>query len=195
MIRIGDAVVSLDVIERYFCCDITDCKGACCIEGDAGAPITREEEEALKASLPYVKEYMSAQALQVIAAQGVSYTDIEGDLVTSVIENRDCVFCTYTPDGICLCALEKLSDEGKIKFKKPVSCHLYPVRITRYNNFIAVNYDRRKICQGAEKKGEALKIRVYQFLKEPLIRYFGQAWYDELAFVAAEYLRQKGEQP
>lgn len=195
MIRIGDAVVSLDVIERYFCCDIADCKGACCIEGDAGAPITDEEEEALKASLPFVKEYLSPQALQVIQTQGVSYTDIEGDLVTSVIGNRDCVFCTYTTDGICLCALEKICDEGKIPFKKPVSCHLYPVRITRYPNFTAVNYDRRTICSGAEKKGKAMKIRVYQFLKAPLIRYFGQEWYDELAFVAAEYLRQKGEQP
>ena len=171
MIRIGDAVVSLDVIERYFCCDIADCKGACCIEGDAGALITDEEEEALKASLPFVKEYLSPQALQVIQTQGVSYTDIEGDLVTSVIGNRDCVFCTYTTDGICLCALEKICDEGKIPFKKPVSCHLYPVRITRYPNFTAVNYDRRTICSGAEKKGKALKIRVYQFLKVPLIRY------------------------
>lgn len=195
MIRIGDAVVSLDVIERFFCCDLTDCKGACCIEGDAGAPITEEEEKALKASLPFVKEYLPPQAMQVIEAQGVSYTDMEGDLVTSVIGNRDCVFCTYSADGICLCALEKAFNDGKMPYVKPVSCHLYPVRITRYPNFTAVNYDRRKLCRGAEKKGAELKVRVYRFLEAPLIRYFGQEWYDELSFVAAEYLRQKGETP
>lgn len=193
MIRIGDTVVSLDVIERYFCCDLDDCKGACCIEGDAGAPITKEEEEALNEALPAVIGQLSKEAREVIKKQGVSYVDEEGDLVTSIIGNKDCVFCTYDKKGVCLCALEIGYNRGECKFKKPVSCHLYPIRLTEYPTFTAVNYDERKICRGAVKLGKEKGIRVYEFLEGPLVRHFGKEWYQELKQVAEEYLRQKGE--
>lgn len=193
VIRIGDTVVSLDVIERYFCCDLDDCKGACCIEGDAGAPITQEEEIAIKEALPAVIDNLPKEAVEVIDKQGVSYIDEEGDLVTSIIGNKDCVFCTYDNKGVCLCALEIGYNSGKCNFKKPVSCHLYPVRLTQYPTFTAVNYDERSICKGAVKLGTEKGIRVYQFLEGSLTRFFGKEWYDELKLVAEEYLRQKGE--
>ena len=193
MIKIGDTLVSIDVIERYFCCDLNDCKGACCIEGDAGAPITKEEEESIKEALPAVIDQLPKEAMEVINQQGVSYVDEEGDLVTSIIGNKDCVFCTYDKKGVCLCALEIGYNSGKCAFKKPVSCHLYPVRLTEYPTFTAVNYDERKICRGAVKLGKEKGIRVYQFLEGPLVRHFGEEWYEELKLVAEEYFRSKGE--
>lgn len=193
MIKIGDTLVSIDVIERYFCCDLNDCKGACCIEGDAGAPITKEEEESIKEALPAVIDQLPKEAIDVINQQGVSYVDEEGDLVTSIIGNKDCVFCTYDKKGVCLCALEIGYNSGKCAFKKPVSCHLYPVRLTEYPTFTAVNYDERKICRGAVKLGKEKGIRVYQFLEGPLVRHFGKEWYEELKLVAEEYFRSKGE--
>ena len=193
MIKIGDTLVSIDVIERYFCCDLNDCKGACCIEGDAGAPITKEEEESIKEALPAVIDQLPKEAIEVINQQGVSYVDEEGDLVTSIIGNKDCVFCTYDKKGVCLCALEIGYNSGKCAFKKPVSCHLYPVRLTEYPTFTAVNYDERKICRGAVKLGKEKGIRVYQFLEGPLVRHFGKEWYEELKLVAEEYFRQRNE--
>lgn len=193
MIKIGDTLVSLDVIECYFCCNLDDCKGACCIEGDAGAPITEDEEQSIKEALPNVIEYLPKEAKEVINKQGISYVDEEGDLVTSIIGNKDCVFCTYDKKGICLCALEIGYNKGKCMFKKPVSCHLYPIRLTEYPTFTAVNYDKRKICKGAVKLGKEKGIRVYQFLEGPLVRHFGKEWYEELKLVAEEYFRQKGE--
>lgn len=193
MIKIGDTLVSFDVIERYFCCNLDDCKGECCIEGDAGAPITEEEEEEIKKALPSVIEQLPKEAVEVIEKQGVSYIDEEGDLVTSIIGNKDCVFCTYDKKGVCLCALEIGYNNGKSTFKKPVSCHLYPIRLTQYPTFTAVNYDERKICKGAVKLGKEKGIRVYQFLEGPLVRHFGEEWYKELKLVAEEYLSQKGE--
>ncbi len=193
MIKIGDTLVSLDVIECYFCCNLDDCKGACCIEGDAGAPITKEEEEALNQALPAVIGQLPKEAREVIKKQGVSYVDEEGDLVTSIIGNKDCVFCTYDKKGVCLCALEIGYNRGECKLKKPVSCHLYPIRLTEYPTFTAVNYDERKICRGAVKLGKEKGIRVYQFLEGPLVRHFGEEWYQELKQVAEEYLRQQGE--
>ena len=193
MIKIGDTLVSIDVIEQYFCCDLDDCKGACCIEGDAGAPITKEEEESIKEALPAVIDQLPKEAIDVINQQGVSYVDEEGDLVTSIIGNKDCVFCTYDKKGVCLCALEIGYNSGKCAFKKPVSCHLYPVRLTEYPTFTAVNYDERKICRGAVKLGKEKGIRVYQFLEGPLVRHFGKEWYEELKLVAEEYFRSKGE--
>ena len=193
MIKIGDTLVSIDVIEQYFCCDLDDCKGACCIEGDAGAPITKEEEESIKEALPAVIDQLPKEAIDVINQQGVSYVDEEGDLVTSIIGNKDCVFCTYDKKGVCLCALEIGYNSGKCAFKKPVSCHLYPVRLTEYPTFTAVNYDERKICRGAVKLGKEKGIRVYQFLEGPLVRHFGKEWYEELKLVAEEYFRQRNE--
>lgn len=192
MLSIGSTLVSLDLVERFFVCDLDSCLGACCIEGDAGAPLAPGEEKKLKAALPEVEEYLLPQARQVIAEEGVAYIDQEGDQVTTLVGGRDCVFSCYAEGGKCLCALEKAFREGKMKDNvKPISCYLYPVRLKEYDGFTAVNLHRWKICKCAETLGRAKGVRAYEFLREPLVRRFGQAWYDELKITAEEYLRQK----
>lgn len=191
MLRIQDTLVSGDLIERYFICDLDKCLGACCIEGDAGAPLTDEEYERLCELMPEVYPLLSPAAQKVVEEQGPGYYDEEGDLVTSIVDGRDCVFTTYAPGGKCLCALEKAHREGKIPFFKPASCHLYPVRLKEYEDFTAVNLHRWKICKCAEVLGRAKGVRAYQFLKDPLIRRFGQEWYDELCEGAEAYLASK----
>ena len=191
MLQIGDALVSLDVVECHFVCNLDACRGACCIEGDAGAPITEEEYRQLQELLPQLLDDLTPAAREVIARQGVAYVDEEGDLVTSIVGGKDCVFTCYGENGRCMCAIEKAFREGRTAFYKPLSCHLYPIRITRYPAFTAVNYHRWKICKAAEVLGRKEGVRVYRFLREPLIRCFGEAWYDELAHTAEIYLQQK----
>lgn len=194
MLQIQNTLVSLDLIERYFCCDLDACLGQCCIEGDAGAPVTEEECAAIERALPAVEGELLPGAREAIAEQGVSYIDEEGDRVTTIVDGRNCAFTCYDKGGKCICALEKAFREGRTDFKKPVSCHLYPVRLTEYPTFVAVNYHRWKICKPAEVLGRKLGLRAYQFLREPLVARFGADWYDELAATAEEYLRQFGQE-
>lgn len=190
MLEIQNTLVSLDLIERFFCCDLDKCLGECCIEGDAGAPITEDERQQIEAILPEIFDELSPAAQREIRENGVAYIDQEGDLVTSIVDGRNCVFTCFEPGGMCHCAIERAYRQGRINFYKPISCHLYPVRLKEYADFTAVNLHRWKICRCAEVLGRKLGLRAYQFLKEPLIRRFGQAWYDELALTAEEYLRQ-----
>lgn len=190
MLQIQNTLVSLDLIERYFCCDLDACKGACCIEGDAGAPVTEEECQRIKEVLPAIEDDLLPAAHAAIRDEGVAYVDEEGDLVTTIINGANCAFSCYDKNGTCICALEKACREGRSSFLKPASCHLYPVRLKEYDGFTAVNFHRWKICKPAEVLGRKLKLRAYKFLKEPLIARFGQEWYDELCLVADEYLRQ-----
>lgn len=191
MLQIEDTLVSFDLIERYFLCDLSQCKGACCIEGDAGAPLEQEELAVLHRILPEIWNDLSPEAREVINRKGVAYIDDGGETVTSLVRGKDCVFTCYDSDGICKCAIEKAYREGRIDFYKPVSCHLYPVRIKRYETFSAINVDRWGICKAAEVLGKREKLLAYQFLKEPLIRKFGQKWYDQLELHAAEWKKQK----
>lgn len=193
MLQVGQALVSLDVIERFFICNLEKCLGACCVEGDAGAPITEEERCKFKEILDVVWDDLLPEARRVIEQQGVAYVDEEGDLVTSIVNGKDCVFTCYDKNGMCQCAIEKAYRAGKIDFYKPISCHLYPIRLKEYPDFSAVNYHRWKICKAGEVLGRSEKVRVYEFLKEPLIRRFGEAWYNELCEAAEAYLQQYGE--
>ena len=193
MLRIKDTLISLDLIDRFFICDLDKCLGACCIEGDAGAPLTDEEYERLCELMPEVYPLLSPAAQKVVEEQGPGYYDEEGDLVTSLVDGRDCVFTTYAPGGLCLCALEKAHREGKIPFFKPSSCHLYPGRLREYEDFTAVNLHRCKICKCAEVLGRSKGVRAYQFLKDPLTRRFGEDWYAELCEAAEAYLASKKE--
>ncbi len=193
MLQIGKALVSLDVVERFFICNLDKCLGACCIEGDAGAPVTVEEGRKLKEILPAIWNDLLPSAQEVINRQGVIYVDEEGDLVTSIVNGKDCVFTCYDKNGMCQCAIEKAYREGRIDFYKPISCHLYPLRLTEYADFTAVNYHRWKICKAAEVLGRQEGVRVYQFLREPLIRRFGEAWYNELCEVCEAYLKEYGK--
>ena len=191
MLEIQNTIVSLDLIERFFCCDLDTCLGQCCIDGDAGAPITEEERAQLEKVLPEIWDDLAPAAQRVIEEQGVSYVDEEGDLVTSIVDGRNCVFTCYAPGGMCLCAIEKAYREGRVDWRKPASCALYPVRLTEYPDFTAVNLHRWKICRCAEVLGRKKGLRAYQFLEGPLTERFGAEWYAELAATCEEYLRQQ----
>jgi len=180
MIQIDDTLISLDLIKRYFCCDLLQCKGACCIEGDAGAPLEEGEFEKLRKILPAVWDDLSPEAKAVINKQGVGYIDIENDVVTSIVNGKNCVFTCYDENGICKCAIEKAYREGRIDFVKPVSCFLYPIRVKRYKYYQAVNYHRYKVCQNAEANGFQKRLLLYQFLREALIYKFGEEWYNAM---------------
>lgn len=191
MIQIDDAIVALDVIEENFFCDLSACKGECCVEGESGAPLENEEVEILEKILPLIWNDLSPKAQQVINQQGVAYQDRDGDMVTSIVNGKDCVFTYYDEKGICKCAIEKAYKEGKTDFYKPISCHLYPIRLEKFREFTAVNYHRWRICKAAVLLGNKEGLRIYQFLKEPLIRKFGNAWYNELCIAADEYKEMK----
>lgn len=191
MIQIDDAIVALDVIEENFLCDLSACKGECCVEGESGAPLENEEVEIIEKILPLIWDDLSPKAQQVINAQGVAYQDRDGDMVTSIVNGKDCVFTYYDEKGICKCAIEKAYKEGKTNFYKPISCHLYPIRLEKFREFTAVNYHRWRICKAAVLLGNKEGLRIYQFLKEPLIRKFGDAWYNELCIAADEYKEMK----
>lgn len=191
MLQIQNTIVTLDLAEEFFCCDLEKCLGACCIEGDAGAPVTIDEVAKIEEALPVVESEMLPRAVEEVRQNGVAYVDQEGDLVTTILDGRNCAFTCYAPGGICLCALEKAFREGKTGFKKPASCSLYPLRLTTYPTFTAVNYHRWKICRDAVANGRKKGIRLYQFLRGPLTERFGQEWYDELAQACELYLSQK----
>lgn len=191
MLQIQNTIVTLDLAEEFFCCDLEKCLGACCIEGDAGAPVTIDEVAKIEEALPVVESEMLPRAVDEVRQNGVAYVDQEGDLVTTILDGRNCAFTCYAPGGICLCALEKAFREGKTGFKKPASCSLYPLRLTTYPTFTAVNYHRWKICRDAVANGRKKGIRLYQFLRGPLTERFGKEWYDELAQACELYLSQK----
>lgn len=186
MVQIDDVVVSLDVFREKFICNLDACKGRCCIEGDAGAPLEEEEVAELEKVLPVIWDQLSPQAREIIDRQGVCYTDQDGDLVTSIVNGKDCVFTCYDEKGCCYCAIEKAYRDGKVDFYKPVSCHLYPIRVGNYGPYKAVNYHRWDVCKAAVILGQKENVPVYKFLKEPLIRKFGEAWYNEMESVAEE---------
>ena len=186
MVQIDDVVVSLDVFREKFICNLDACKGQCCIEGDANAPLEEEEVAELEKVLPVIWDQLSPQAREIIDRQGVCYTDQDGDLVTSIVNGKDCVFTCYDEKGCCYCAIEKAYRDGKVDFYKPVSCHLYPIRVGNYGPYKAVNYHRWDVCKAAVILGQKENVPVYKFLKEPLIRKFGEAWYNEMESVAEE---------
>lgn len=187
MFQISDTIIASDIIEENFLCDLSVCKGECCVEGDSGAPLEDKEVGIIEKLLPQVWDDLSPAAQAVINEQGVAYKDSDGEMVTSIVNGKDCVFTYYDEKGICKCAIEKAYREGRVDFYKPVSCHLYPIRIQKYKEFTAVNYHRWKVCKAAVVLGNKEGLRVYQFLKEPLIRRFGEDWYNELSLIAQEY--------
>ena len=182
MIQIDDKIVSQEIFDQQFVCDLNACKGACCVEGDSGAPLLKNEAKELKKSYSVIKKYLSVDGKEAIKKQGFSVIDSGNDLTTPLVNNRECAY-VFNDSGIIKCAIEKAYLEDKISFKKPISCHLYPIRITEYKEFDAVNYESNKICSPACKLGELLKVSVFRFLKEPLIRKYGESFYTELEVV------------
>lgn len=183
MIEIGKAIVSLDVLESNFCCDLDKCKGECCVEGDSGAPITQEEAAIIEQMYPYFEEYLSEGNKAEISKQGFSLIDQDGDLVTPIVGNNECVFTFVNDKGITLCAIERAYFEKNTGFRKPVSCHLFPIRITEYKRFDGVNYEKLKICKPGRACGKSNNLPLWKYLEEPLKRKYGDAWYEELKLV------------
>lgn len=179
MLVVGNCIVSEDIGDLKFCCNLKKCKGMCCVEGDAGAPLEKEEVKLLKKLLSKIKPYLTEKGLKEIEKQGVSDIDVTGELCTRIINGKDCVFLTYE-GNIAKCAIERAFEDGKIEFKKPISCHLYPIRVQNYGEFFAVNYHAWDICSSALEEGIEKNVHMYKMLREPLIRKFGEHWYDEL---------------
>jgi len=191
MLQIDDTIISLELLDEHFVCDLNSCKGICCIEGDDGAPLEDAEVKIIEDLLPVIWDDLTETSKEVIRKQGVSYIDDDGEPVTSIVNGAECVFTYTDKDGTCKCAIEKAFREGKTDFYKPISCHLYPVRLQKYDEFTAVNYHRWSVCSCARKLGGKLGIPVYQFLKEPLIRRFGHEWFEQLEIADKEFKNKK----
>ncbi len=180
MILIDNTCISDDVADKFFVCNLDKCKGACCVEGDLGAPLEDDELAILEEIYPAVKPYLSEAGIKAIESQGKYIKDWEGDYSTTTIDEKECAYAIYDEKNILKCGIEQAYLDNKISFKKPISCHLYPIRITKYENYHAINYDRWTICSDACELGEKLGVPVYEFLKAPLIRAYGEGWYAQL---------------
>ncbi|WP_346856412.1 DUF3109 family protein [uncultured Draconibacterium sp.] len=191
VVEIGRAILSREIFEKHFLCDILKCKGACCIEGDSGAPLTDEEAILIEQEYNTFADLLPEKHKAEVVKQGYSLIDEDGDLVTPLVDNRQCVYSYYNDKGILKCAIEKAHFDGKTKFRKPISCHLFPIRITEYKRFDAVNYQELDICKPGRVCGASEKLPLYKFLKEPLIKKYGQEWYSEVELAAEHLLSSK----
>lgn len=192
MIIVGKALVSEDILERKFACQLNACKGACCVQGDAGAPLEEEELEIIEKELPSIMPFMSEEGRKLLGERGFHEIDSDGDLGTVCAPTGECVFVNYN-NGIAVCSIEKAYLQSKTWFKKPLSCHLYPIRAKKYGEYIAMNYHHWDICSPACKAGEEGNVEVHKFLREALIRKMGPKWYTELEEVAAAWKENKGK--
>ncbi|MEJ5315730.1 MAG: DUF3109 family protein [Tenuifilum sp.] len=179
MIEIDNKVVSSEILEQRFCCNLPRCLGKCCVHGDSGAPLTPNEALTLEQILEKVKPYMTPQGIATVQEQGVALTDSDGDLVTPLIDGKECAFTAFE-NGIATCAIEKAWNNGIVDFRKPISCHLYPIRVKEYSTFTAINYHQWDVCAPARELGEQIDLPVYRFLKDAIIRAYGKEFYDQL---------------
>ena len=188
MISIGDTLISEDILQKQFVCDLSACKGACCVEGDAGAPLEAEEVKIMADEYEKVKPFLRLEGIKAIEEQGTHVIDeLDGEPVTPLVNNAECAYVVFDENGTTLCGIEKAWKEGKTHFRKPVSCHLYPIRVQKYSSFEAVNYHKWKICAAACTLGESLKVPVYKFTKDALIRKYGSEWYSDLEKAADHF--------
>ncbi len=184
MFQLGKTIVSEDILSKDFVCNLSACKGACCVDGDAGAPLLEDEKIILAEIYPKIKPFLRKQGIEAIENQGTSVIGSDGTLETPLIDNKDCAYVIF--DGkTALCGIEQAYNQGEVAWKKPISCHLYPIRVKDFTEFAAVNYDKWEICDDACSLGAELQVPVYKFVKEALIRRFGENWYLELEKVAA----------
>ncbi len=193
MIQIDDKLISEDLFSEEFVCNLAKCKGICCVEGDAGAPLDEEETHILDEIYPKIKPYLRPEGIQAIEEQGTYTLDFEGDLVTPLVNNAECAYVIFDEKGYTKCAIEKAYEDGVIDWQKPISCHLYPIRITEYSNFSAINYHEWDVCSDACTLGKELGVKVYQFLKKPLIRKYGEDFYQTLSEAAEEWEKEFGK--
>jgi hypothetical protein len=180
MIIIEDTLISDEIYTENFVCDLPVCNGGCCVHGDAGAPLEKTEIPVLKRIYPLVKPYMRDVGIETIEEAGTYVEDIDGEFTTPLVNKQECAYVFFDENNVAKCAIEMAWEEKVIDFKKPISCHLYPIRITKYSNYEAINYHRWPICDCARANGNRLKVRIYEFLKVPLIRKYGEDWYEQL---------------
>jgi len=186
LIEIDGTVVSEDLIKEAFVCDLSACKGACCVEGEAGAPLEPEEITKIERDFSKIAPYLNEAGKKVILETGVFVKGLDGDLETPLVAGRECAYTVFDEEGKAACGIEKAFKAGKINWQKPISCHLYPVRIQSYSKLTAVNYHQWKICSAACMLGNTLKVPVFKFVKKALIRKFGKRWYEKLEKVAEQ---------
>tara|TARA_B100000900_G_scaffold409480_1_gene425488 strand:- start:7618 stop:8199 length:582 start_codon:yes stop_codon:yes gene_type:complete len=191
MIQVDDKIISFDVFEKQFVCDLSACKGVCCVEGDAGAPLTQKEVNILPQIYNNVKPYMRPEGIAEIEKQGFFVVDSDKDNTTPLVNNNECAFVVFDENKTAKCTFEQAYNDGKIDFKKPISCHLFPIRIKKYRDFDAINFEAINICKPACDCGEQLQVPVYSFLKEPLIRLYGEEWYNNLIEAAMLLKKQR----
>lgn len=189
MFQLGKTIVSEEIIEKDFVCNLSACKGACCIDGDAGAPLELAETKIMQEIYPKVKPFLRQVGIDAIEAQGTFIINDYGEFETPLIDDADCAYVIFDDKGTSLCALEEAYNQGATDWKKPVSCHLYPIRVKEYSEFSAINYERWDICDPACLLGKELQVPIYKFVKEALIRKFGEDWYMELEKVAKDFHR------
>lgn len=186
MIEIDGKIVSTELLRECFACDLTQCKGICCVEGNAGAPLEIEEVDILEEVYPRYKPYMTQEGIEAVEAQGFMVVDVDGDYTTPLVNDAECAYACRE-GGVTMCAIEKAWRDGKTPFRKPVSCHLYPIRLINFSNgTVGLNYHRWSVCEPARRLGRKIGMPVYKALKEPIIRRFGEEFYTALE--AAEQL-------
>jgi hypothetical protein len=192
MIQIKDTLISDDIITECFVCNLSRCKGECCIAGDSGAPVGEEEKKTMEDVLPHVLPYMTPEGRRTVELMGAWVVDsYDRSPVTPLIDGKECAYLIKNDEGISLCAIEQAYNDGKIRFKKPISCHLYPIRLSQIMSYTALNYHRWEVCSDACVLGKKLGVPIYKFLKEPLTARFGKNWYAELELTAREYLKMR----
>ena len=191
MFHLDKVIVSEEIINKEFVCNLSACKGACCVDGEAGAPLEESETKKLEEIYPLIKKYLGKESIDIIEKEGVFVARENGDLETPLIEGADCVYVVKNEQGIAKCAIEEAYQKGVIDWKKPISCHLYPIRVDQYSSFEAVNYHRWEICDDACLLGKEVEVPIYKFVKEALVRKFGNEWYSKLEKIASEFKKSE----
>ena len=191
MIEIEGKLISLDIFQKEFVCDLSKCKGACCVEGDDGAPLTEEEVQWIEEDLDSIKPYMRKEGVEAVDRDGVFYMDADDEPVTTLVNGGECAFVRFDEQGIAKCTIEEAFEDGKSQFKKPISCHLYPIRVSQLKKYEALNYNNWHLCDPACALGKELKVKTYKFLKEPIIRKWGEDFFNELKLVDSQLEREK----
>jgi hypothetical protein len=193
MIILGNTLISEDVFEKEFICNLNACKGSCCIEGDAGAPVSADEKLAIEKNFELIMPYLSEQSLHEMERIGAFEKDEDNEWQTTCLQSGECNFVKRDATGLLSCGIEQSYLAGQSTIRKPISCYLYPIRIVKVGDYEALNYHKWDICSAACTLGKQEKVRVYQFLKEPLIAKFGEAWYQELCEIAVAYESEKNK--
>ena len=190
MIEIDDKLISDDLFSKQFVCDLQKCKGVCCVEGDAGAPLTKKEVENIEKNLDVIKPEMRKEGLKAIEDNGVFYLDDDGEKVTTLVNGKECAFVFFDDNNIAKCSIESAYLKNKLEFRKPISCHLYPIRVKKYNNFQAINIDNWHICKPACECGTKLNVPTFKFLKQAIVRMWGDEFYQDLEIINNKYFKK-----